>query len=268
MTPSLVQGIAVALFFVPLTSITLSGLTPDRLPAASGLSNFMRTSAGAFGTSITATIWSDRTAMHHAQLAEQVVEGRAVVDGSLEGLRSAGFDQDQALALVNRLVDQQSFTLSTVELNYASSAIFLLLLSLVWFRARHAPVPVRGDERHCRPASDRAPARSPAGAGHLRAVAVDVHERARHSIANVSLPAIAGDLGASPHQGTWVITSFGVATAISVPLTGWLAARFGQVRLFMASVLLFVLASWLCGLAPTSRRWSPSASCRARSPAR
>ena len=70
------------------------------------------------------------------------------------------------------------------------------------------------------------------------------------SIANVSLPAIAGDLGVSPNQGTWVITSFAVANAIAVPLTGWLTQRFGQVRLFMASVLLFVIASWLCGLAP------------------
>ncbi|MDB6001474.1 MAG: EmrB/QacA subfamily drug resistance transporter, partial [Rhizobacter sp.] len=69
------------------------------------------------------------------------------------------------------------------------------------------------------------------------------------SIANVSLPAIAGDLGVSPTQGTWVITSFGVANAISVPLTGWLTQRFGAVRLFTASVLLFVLASWLCGFA-------------------
>ena len=72
-----------------------------------------------------------------------------------------------------------------------------------------------------------------------------------HSIANVALPAIAGDLGASVHQGTRVITGFGIATAISVPLTGWLAARFGQVRVFVVSVLLFVLASLLCGLAPS-----------------
>ena len=70
------------------------------------------------------------------------------------------------------------------------------------------------------------------------------------SIANVSLPAIAGDLGVSPNQGTWVITSFAVANAIAVPLTGWLSQRFGQVRLFVISMLLFVLASWLCGLAP------------------
>src|SRR5580700_2508081 len=71
------------------------------------------------------------------------------------------------------------------------------------------------------------------------------------SIANVSIPAIAGDLGVAPDQGTWVITSFAVANAISVPLTGWLTQRFGQVRLFMTSIVLFVLASWLCGLAPT-----------------
>src|SRR5574337_652013 len=70
------------------------------------------------------------------------------------------------------------------------------------------------------------------------------------SIANVSLPAIAGDLGVSPTQGTWVITSFAVANAIAVPLTGWLSQRFGQVRLFVASVTLFVIASLLCGLAP------------------
>src|SRR5690348_6413193 len=68
------------------------------------------------------------------------------------------------------------------------------------------------------------------------------------SIANVSLPAIAGDLGVSPNQGTWVITSFAVANAISVPLTGWLTQRFGQVRLFLATTALFVIASLLCGL--------------------
>ena len=71
------------------------------------------------------------------------------------------------------------------------------------------------------------------------------------SIANVSLPSIAGSLGVSTDQGTWVITSFGIANAISLPLTGWLTRRFGQVRLFSASVALFVIASMLCALAPS-----------------
>jgi DHA2 family multidrug resistance protein len=66
------------------------------------------------------------------------------------------------------------------------------------------------------------------------------------SIANVSLPAIAGDLGASPTQSTWIITSFGVANAIALPLTGWLVQRVGTVRLFTASVALFTLMSLCC----------------------
>ena len=70
------------------------------------------------------------------------------------------------------------------------------------------------------------------------------------SIANVSLPAISGDLAVSPNQGTWVITSFAVSNAIALPLTGWLSRRIGEVRLFVLSTLLFTLASWMCGLAP------------------
>lgn len=68
------------------------------------------------------------------------------------------------------------------------------------------------------------------------------------TIANVSLPHIAGDLGAATSQGTWVITSFGVANAISVPLTAWAAKRVGEVRLFLTAILMFILTSWACGM--------------------
>ena len=69
------------------------------------------------------------------------------------------------------------------------------------------------------------------------------------TIANVALPTISGNLGVSSEQGTWVITSFAVSNAIALPLTGWLARRVGEVRLFIAATLLFVLASFLCGIA-------------------
>ena len=69
------------------------------------------------------------------------------------------------------------------------------------------------------------------------------------TIANVSIPTIAGNLGVSTDQGTWVITSFAVANGISVPLTGWLMQRFGVVRTFVFSV-----------------RSSPSPPCCAASP--
>ncbi len=68
------------------------------------------------------------------------------------------------------------------------------------------------------------------------------------TIANVTVPNIAGALGAGSSQGTWVITSYAVAEAITVPLTGWLAGRFGAVRLFCISVVLFGLFSLLCGM--------------------
>lgn len=69
------------------------------------------------------------------------------------------------------------------------------------------------------------------------------------TIANVALPTIAGNLGVSVEQGTWVITSFAVSNAIALPLTGWLSRRFGEVKLFIWATLLFVLASFLCGIA-------------------
>jgi len=68
------------------------------------------------------------------------------------------------------------------------------------------------------------------------------------TIANVSVPTIAGNLGVSTSQGTWVITSFAVSNGISVPLTGWLMGRFGVVKVFLASVVLFTIASFLCGI--------------------
>jgi DHA2 family multidrug resistance protein len=71
------------------------------------------------------------------------------------------------------------------------------------------------------------------------------------TIANVAVPNIAGALGAATSQGTWVITSYAVGEAITVPLTGWLSARFGSVRVFVSSMVLFGVFSIVCGLAPS-----------------
>src|ERR1700744_399800 len=71
------------------------------------------------------------------------------------------------------------------------------------------------------------------------------------TIANVSVPNIAGGLAVSPNEGTWVITSYAVAEAITVPLTGWLASRFGAAKVFVTCIGLFGLCSLLCGLAPS-----------------
>lgn len=69
------------------------------------------------------------------------------------------------------------------------------------------------------------------------------------TIANVSLPTIAGNLGVSSDNSTWVVTFFAVANGVAVPLTGWLMRRFGVVKVFCVSVMLFTFASFLCGIA-------------------
>jgi MFS transporter, DHA2 family, multidrug resistance protein len=71
------------------------------------------------------------------------------------------------------------------------------------------------------------------------------------SIANVALPHMAGNLGASNDESTWVLTSYLVSNAIVLPISGWLATRFGRKRFFLLCIFLFTVSSLLCGAAPT-----------------
>jgi DHA2 family multidrug resistance protein len=140
MLPTVIQGAAVACFFIPLVSITLSGLPQDRIASASGLTNFVRISAGAFGTSISTTLWENRAAMHHAYLAEAINANNLAATQTLSGLQGSGFDGTQSLAMVDRMVNAQAFVMAADDIFYASAIIFLLLLPMLWL-AR----PPRGD---------------------------------------------------------------------------------------------------------------------------
>ncbi|MFB9135401.1 DHA2 family efflux MFS transporter permease subunit [Vibrio olivae] len=71
------------------------------------------------------------------------------------------------------------------------------------------------------------------------------------TIANVSLPTIAGNMGVSLNQGTWVITSFTVSNAIGLPITAWLSRRFGEVHLYVGALIAFSITSFLCGISQT-----------------
>ncbi len=132
MIPTVIQGAAVACFFVPLMAISLSGLTPDRIPAATGLFNFARITAGAFGTSISTTMWEDRAALHHAQLVEHLTPDSLPATQALDTARGLGLSHDQALALLNRLVDTQAFTIAADEIFHLAAMLFLLLVGLIW----------------------------------------------------------------------------------------------------------------------------------------
>src|ERR1700746_630819 len=71
------------------------------------------------------------------------------------------------------------------------------------------------------------------------------------SIANVALPYMAGNLGASNDESTWILTSYLVSNAIVLPISGWFAGVFGRKRFFMMCLIVFTLSSLLCGIAPT-----------------
>ena len=134
--PTVIQGIAMACFFIPLVTITLSGLSPDKIPAASGLSNFVRILAGSFGTSIATTVWQHRAALHHAQLSDAVNPVSTATTSALTGLTSAGLTPEQALGSINRLVDQQAYMLAASDVFYISALIFLALIPLVFLTRR------------------------------------------------------------------------------------------------------------------------------------
>lgn len=132
LVPTLLQGAAMAFFFIPLQAIVFSGLAPDRMPAAAGLSNFVRITAGAMGTSIFTTAWENRAVMHHEHLAESVTLTNDAATAALGQLGAAGYSGDQALATINRLVDQQAYTMAATDVFYLSAVLFVLLIGMVW----------------------------------------------------------------------------------------------------------------------------------------
>jgi DHA2 family multidrug resistance protein len=136
LVPTLIQGGAMAFFFIPLTTLTLAGLPPERIPAAAGLSNFVRITAGAMGTSIATTLWESRAALHHAHLTEPLIQGQGTFAATLEALQAGGLSAVQALAQVNQLINQQAFTRAADDIFLASAGVFLSLIGLIWLTRR------------------------------------------------------------------------------------------------------------------------------------
>jgi DHA2 family multidrug resistance protein len=132
MIPTVLQGAAVACFFIPLVSITLSGLPPEKIPSASGLSNFARITAGAFGTSISTTLWDNRAAMHHAHLTESINTGSVAASQALSSLQGSGMDPAQSIAMIDRMINVQAYVLAADDIFYVSTVIFIFLIPLLW----------------------------------------------------------------------------------------------------------------------------------------
>jgi MFS transporter, DHA2 family, multidrug resistance protein len=130
--PRLVQGIGVACFFVPMTTITLSSVSDERLASASGLSNFLRTLSGAIGTAVSTTFWEDDAIYHHAVLSESVSQYSQNTNAYSDTLSSLGFAGQSVTAQLNSVVTQQGYMLATNDFFRISCAMFLVLAALVW----------------------------------------------------------------------------------------------------------------------------------------
>jgi DHA2 family multidrug resistance protein len=138
--PTLLQGIPMALLFVPLTTILLSGLSPDKIPAAAGLSNFVRVFCGAAGTALAGTALNDRTILHHARLMEQANDFNPAFTQTIAGLRSTlGLTADQAYARFELILNAQANMLGLDDIFWISAVIFIAIVPLIWITK-----PVRG----------------------------------------------------------------------------------------------------------------------------
>jgi DHA2 family multidrug resistance protein len=146
--PTILQGAAMAFFFIPLQALIFSGLTPDRMAAAAGLSNFVRITAGAIGTSIFTTVWENRAVLHHAELAESIHRGNDAAMATLGQLGASGYDETQALAAINRLVEQQAYTMAVGDLFLLSAFLFVTLLALVWLAKPVGPATADAGAAH------------------------------------------------------------------------------------------------------------------------
>ena len=102
------------------------------MPSASGLSNFVRITAGAVGTSLFTTLWEHRAAMHHAHLAESMNSSNTAAIAATAHVAAAGMSPEQAAATLSRLLDQQAYTMAVTDVFWLSSVPFVALIGVVW----------------------------------------------------------------------------------------------------------------------------------------
>lgn len=137
--PLLAQGVAVSVFFVALLTITLDGIPAQRIPAASGISNFSRIVASSFAASGVTTLWDRREALHQGRLADAVTAGSPAWTAARDGLAQMGIGSVQAAATITRQLVGQAYLLASDDLFRLSSWITAGLVGIVWLTRRPSP---------------------------------------------------------------------------------------------------------------------------------
>lgn len=127
------QGFAVACFFLPLTTISFSGLPDNKFANASSMSNFFRTLSGSVGTSLTMTLWGRRESLHHSQLTATIDQFNPVFNSSSQIMDKYYGSLSGVLNEINNEITQQSLSISANEIFRMAAIAFILLTVLVWF---------------------------------------------------------------------------------------------------------------------------------------
>lgn len=129
----LYMGIGISCFFLPLVTISLSGLPAERIAAASGLSNFMRNLGASFGTAITTWLWTSKASEYHARLVENIDPYNPAANDYLDKLHQLGMQGDAAYAYLENMITVQSYTLATDQILKISATLMLSLVMLIWW---------------------------------------------------------------------------------------------------------------------------------------
>ncbi|MDR1607401.1 MAG: DHA2 family efflux MFS transporter permease subunit [Deltaproteobacteria bacterium] len=132
LVPQFIQGMGLACFFVPITSLAFIGMDPTKIATASGLYNCSRTLFSAIGASIFTTLWERREAYHHVRLTGFIDPLNPLVSEGLDRLTALGLSVDQATLYMERQITNQSFIIAANEIFQACSFSFMALIILVW----------------------------------------------------------------------------------------------------------------------------------------
>ncbi|HWU02388.1 MAG TPA: DHA2 family efflux MFS transporter permease subunit [Novosphingobium sp.] len=137
--PIFVQGLAMGMFFMSMTTLALDRLPEYRIPSASGISNFARITGGAFAASIVTTVWDRREALHQSRLTEFANPANPAYNGAMQHLQAVGMNHQQASGALDRVVVNQAYLLSSIDIFWVSSICSAAMLALIWLSRRPAP---------------------------------------------------------------------------------------------------------------------------------
>ena len=136
--PIMVQGVAMSCFLLAMISISLDRIPPEQTPTATGISNFVRITSGAFAASLTTTIWDRREALHQTHLVEAANPVTVQVSQALAHLEALGLSARQAAAVLSREVANQAYLLAVDDIFKVSAWICLAMIAIVWTTRRPA----------------------------------------------------------------------------------------------------------------------------------